>query len=196
MAICTWAHADGWVGVGAELFANMATTGDVPAVVYGLGRENETIYIKGEELQAFLRNLKSGLLATTVFELHEGKKVQKAIVKDIQYHRTTYAVEHIDFVALDSKQPVTVNVPIHVVGVAECPGIKLGGFLRQVLRSLKVRCLPKDIPSEFVIDVQTLNMGDSKRLCDIAIPESVRPMGRMNEVAIVIAKNKAAAAAA
>jgi large subunit ribosomal protein L25 len=164
--------------------------GDVPAVIYGRGRENENIVVKGIELQAILRNLESGLLATTVFELHDGKKVHKAIVKEIAYHRATYAVEHIDFAVLDDTQPITLNVPIHINGLAECPGIKLGGFLRQVLRTLKVSCLPKDIPSKFTLDVGALNMTEAKRLSDIEMPASVRPMGRMNEVAVVIAKGK------
>lgn len=167
--------------------------GNVPAVIYGFGRENEMITVSGSELQAILRNLKSGLLSTTLFELHDGKKVQKAIVKDIHYHRVSYAVTHIDFVAVQDNQPVTVNVPIQVEGAADCAGIKLGGFLRQVLRTLKVSCLPKDIPSEFVFDVRELNVGESKRLSDLPIPSSVRPLGRMNEVAVVIAKSKAAA---
>jgi large subunit ribosomal protein L25 len=83
---------------------------------------------------------------------------------------------------------VTVNVPIQILGLADCVGIKLGGFLRQVIRSLKVSCLPKHIPQEFELDVRDLNVGQSKRLSDIAIPGTARPIGRMSEVAVVIAK--------
>jgi len=162
--------------------------GDIPAVLYGRGHQSEMITIKGEEIQAILRTLKSGLLATTVFELHDGKKVHKAIIKDIHYHVAHYGIQHIDFAILDDKQEVTVNVPLQIVGVADCAGIKLGGFLRQVLRSLKVKCLPKHIPQEFVVDIRDLNVMQSKRLSDIAIPENVKPLARMTEVAVVIAK--------
>lgn len=165
--------------------------GNIPGVIYGKGKPNEPVYVKGDEFNAVLRNMKGGLLATTVFELHEGNQRRKAIVKDIQYHRASYAIEHLDFAAVDDKQPVTVNVPIQVVGAADCPGIKLGGFLRQVIRALKVTCLPKDIPSEFVVDISKMNIAESLRLSDIQIPHAVRPLGRMNEVAVVIAKAKA-----
>lgn len=164
--------------------------GDIPGVLYGVKQEVQSIYIKGEELQAIFRTMKPGLLPTTIFTLTDEKgKSHQAIVKDIHYHPTSYAVEHIDFVLLDSDTPVTVNVPIMVLGAAECPGIKLGGFLRQVIRTLKVKCLPKNIPQQFALDIQDLQITQSKRLSDIVIPSSVRPMAKkMDEVAIVIAK--------
>jgi large subunit ribosomal protein L25 len=162
--------------------------GNIPGIIYGQGHQNETIWIKGDEIQAILRNLKSGLLATTSFELHDGKKTYKAIIKDIHYHVANYAIQHIDFAVLDSHRELTVNVPITILGLADCVGVKLGGFMRQVIRTLKVKCLPKNIPSEFELDIRDLNVAQSKRLSDIAIPDSVRPMGRMNEVAVVIAK--------
>jgi large subunit ribosomal protein L25 len=159
--------------------------GNVPAVLYGQGLENETVVVDGNELRTVLRNMKSGLLATTVFHLSNGKK---AIVKEIQYHPVSYAILHLDLALISDDRPVTVNVPLQVVGAADCVGIKLGGFLRQVIRTLKVECLPKHIPQEFTIDVRDLNVNQAKRLSDLAIPSTVRPLGRMNEVAVVIAK--------
>jgi len=162
--------------------------GKVPAILYGHNEPGTPIYINGEEIQALLRNMKQGLLATTIFELHDGQKHHKAIIKDIQYHVATYAVEHIDFAILSDKVPVTVKVPIQIQGAADCVGVKLGGFLRQVIRTLKVSCLPKDIPQEFTVDVRNLNITQSVRLSEIAVPSSVRPLGRMNEVAVIIGK--------
>lgn len=166
--------------------------GNIPAVLYGLGRDVEKVIVKGDEFQAILRNLPQGQLATTTFELHYNGKVQKAIVKDIQYNVASYQVEHIDFVLLSDGQRVTVNVPIQITGIAECQGVKLGGTLRQVIRTLKVSCLPKDIPHEFQIDIRELNIMQSKRLSEIAMPANVRPLALMNEVAVVIAKGKVA----
>jgi len=163
--------------------------GNVPGILYGLKQEVQNIYIKGEELQAIFRSMKPGLLPTTVFTLEDGAKSCQAIVKDIHYHPTTYAVEHIDFVVLEANTPVNINVPIVVLGAADCPGVKLGGFLRQVIRTLKVHCLPKDIPQQFTLDVQSLQVSEAKRLSDIVVPARVRPMAKsMNEVAVVIAK--------
>lgn len=162
--------------------------GHVPGVLYGIGQPNQNICVSNEELQAILRNMKAGLLATTIFELHEGQKKLKAIIKEVQYHPTSYAVTHIDFAMISDEKPVTVNVPIQAVGVADCPGVKLGGFLRQAIRSIKVKCLPKHIPQEFVVDVRDMNIGQAKTLSDLTIPDNVTPMAKMNEVVMVVAK--------
>lgn len=162
--------------------------GNIPAVLYGSGASVEKLVVKGEEFSAILRNLKQGLLPTTLFELDFDGKKHQAVIKDIQYHAVTYAVEHIDFYLLSKDKPVSVNVPIQILGIAECSGIKLGGTLRQVIRSLKVSCLPQHIPSEFQLDVRELNIAQSKRLSDISIPSNVKPLAQMNEVAVVVAK--------
>ncbi len=162
--------------------------GSIPAVIYGLDQPVQPIFIKKDEMETFLRQMKPGLLATSVFELHDGHKAHKAIIKEVQYHRSTYAIEHIDFALVNDKVPVTVNVPIQIAGLGDCVGVKLGGFVRQSIRSLKVSCFLKDIPQEFTIDVRDMQIAQTKRLSDISIPAGVKPIAKMNEVAVVIAK--------
>ena len=60
--------------------------------------------------------------------------------------------------------------------------------MRQAIRTLKVSCLPKDIPQEFSLDIREMNIADSKTLRDIPIPDRVRPLVGLREVAVVIAK--------
>lgn len=167
---------------------NLRRQGRVPGVLYGVNQENQNISFSLEELQIIFRKIRAGSLSTTVFELEDQGKVYKALVKEVQYHPATYAVLHADFVILSDKDPVNVNVPIQIQGLADCVGVKLGGFMRQVIRSLKVKCLPSDIPQEFTVDVRDMGVADSKRLSDISLPANVRPLAKMNEVAVVIAK--------
>lgn len=162
--------------------------GNIPAILYNANGAGTPVFVKGDDLKSILRNLKPGLLSTTVFEVTLDGKVLKAIIKDVQYHVATYDIEHLDFLQLTDDQPVTLNVPIQMVGVADCAGVKLGGFIRQVIRSLKVTCLPKDIPQEFAVDVRELGLAQAKRLSDIEIPANVKPRAQMNEVAVIIGK--------
>ena len=109
-------------------------------------------------------------------------------MKDIQYNITSYDVIHLDFQEVSDKKRVSVNVPVHIVGGADSPGVKLGGVVRHVIRYLRVNCLPSQIPSELTINVSELEIGQTKRLRDIVLPEGVRPMAKMDEVVVVIAK--------
>ena len=161
---------------------------DIPAVIYQNGKPGESVTVIGSEFHAVLRGLKKGYLPTTIFELDLDGKKNKAIVKDIQYHPTTYQVLHLDFLVLSDDSTVDVKVPISFEGQADCVGIKLGGFLRPVIRHVRVRCLPKDIPSDFKVDIRSLAIGQTKRIRDIEMSEAIRSLVKPEEVILVIAK--------
>lgn len=163
--------------------------GNIPVAIYSRGNPTETLAVSGSEMQSLIRSIPKGMLSTKVLTLvAEDNKERKVIVKDIQYHPSTYEILHMDFEELKEDVPVNVNVPIVCTGVMECVGIKLGGVLRQVIRQLKVRCLPKDIPTSFEMDVSKLRRQQSKRLADLSIPPNVRPIANMSEVAVAIVK--------
>lgn len=163
--------------------------GLIPAVIYHRSKPAETISIDATEFGSILRNVIPGRLSTSVFTLTDAKgKTRKAILKDIQYNPINYAVIHLDFEELIDDVTVNVKVPVECIGAAESSGIKLGGYLRQVMRYIRVNCLPKDIPQFFQLDVKEMSMNDKKRVKDIQIPNTVRPLTKLNEVVVVIAK--------
>lgn len=163
--------------------------GKVPVVIYSRGKANENGYVNREDIDTVLRNLESGYLPTTVFLLKDkaGKK-RKSIVKDIQYQVTSYDVNHIDFLELSENNNVDVKVPVEFTGAQECLGVKAGGFLRQVMRHVPVRCLPKHIPSHFTIDVKDLEIMHAKRIKDLALPSHVLPLVQPNDVIVTVIK--------
>lgn len=163
--------------------------GLIPCAIYQKGKEAEVVAVRDDEFSAHLRGLVPGRLATTIFLLEDknGKK-RKAILKEIQYEPTTYKVRHLDFEELHDDVIVKIKVPIEFTGVADCIGVKLGGVVRQVIRHLRVACLPKDIPSVFTMDIRNMQLAESKRLSDLTIPETVRPIAVLKEVAVVITK--------
>lgn len=162
--------------------------GKIPAVLYGSAGSPESISIKADEMAAALRQVPPRLLATTLFKLEEEGKEILAIIKEIQRHPVSSNILHIDFQRVKENEDVTVNVPIQIANMADSVGFKLGGFVRQPIRSLKVRCKLKDLPKEFTLDILNLGISEVLRLSDIAIPEGVKPIAKMNEVAVVIAK--------
>jgi len=163
--------------------------GMIPAIVYRRGKESDLLTIDQAEYDALLRSIPQGRLSTTVLSLadEEGNEI-KAIVKDIQYHVTSYDVLHIDLEELIPDVKVKVNVPIEFDGAIDCVGVKLGGVVRQVIRKVRVHCLPNDIPDVFRLNIKELAIGQYKKLKDIMIPEEVRPIANLDEVVVVIAK--------
>lgn len=169
--------------------AKLRREGFIPAIVYVRGKAAEGFAVPANEFKAALRSLTPGRLSTTVFTLVDEKgKERRAIVKDIQYKVTNYDILHLDFEELLTDHKVNVKVPIECIGQMECVGIKLGGVLRQVIRYARVRCLPKDMPEFFELDIRELQMQQYKKLVDLNMPETLRPLDDLNQVAAVIVK--------
>jgi large subunit ribosomal protein L25 len=163
--------------------------GYIPAILYVRGSAAETLSINSTEFSALLRKLQKGRLSTSVFELaDETGSVKKALVKDIHYNPVSYDVIHLDFEELIDDVKINVKIPIECIGAADCAGVKLGGVVRQVIRALRVRCYPADIPPYIPLDVKSLKMWETKRLSDLELSPAVRPLADLNEVAVTIAK--------
>lgn len=163
--------------------------GYIPAVMYVRGQSSETITVSESEFSSLLRKISKGRLSTSVFELtNESKVTKKAIIKDITYDPVTYNVIHLDFEELIDGVKISLNVPIECVGTADCQGVKQGGVIRQVIRALRISCLPSDIPEVFQLDVKNLGLFEAKRLADIELSPALRPQADLKEVAVTIAK--------
>ena len=151
-------------------------------------RALKDIFVKGQEFAAIMRYIEKNHLSNTCFQLNLDGTNYKAVVKGIQYQKTTYQPLHIDFLLAGDEDFVNVAIPITCINAIDCVGIKLGGVLRTVIRSLLVRCKLKDIPKHFMLDVKEMNIGGNKKLADIELPANVTPLLPMNEVAITNAK--------
>lgn len=162
--------------------------GLIPAILYSKGGKGESLTVSEAEFSAILRTLKDGGLSNTIITLNFEGKDRAVIVKGIQYQITSYNVIHLDFEELHENTKVRLRIPIRLVGERDCIGIQQGGVLRPVIRHINVECLPKDIPSDFTIDVRKLEMKGKRRLNDIVISENVRPLANLSEVAVVVAK--------
>ena len=143
--------------------------GRVPAVVYGLSQDPVSIDVDWPELR---RVLTTDAGVNAVIHLEFGGEKQMSIVKDIQRHPVRRDVTHIDFLRIDPKQDVTVDVPVVMVGEAK-EVTDADGMVDQNMFSLSVSAAPDNIPNELEIDISDLTVGDSKRVGDIFLPIGV-----------------------
>ena len=74
---------------------------------------------------------------------------------------------------MDTK--ITLKVPIVFVGQAE--GVRAGGVLNQTLTELEISCLPSHIPQNIEVNVTHLNIGDTIRLDQITLDETLELIG-------------------
>lgn len=90
-----------------------------------------------------------------------------AILKDIQFHPVKDSIMHMDFYQVTEDKPIVMNVPVKLVGLAS--GVKAGGKLEQILRTLKVKALYTQMPQKIEVDVTKLIIGKTIKVGDINI---------------------------
>ena len=88
----------------------------------------------------------------------EGKH-HTAVMKEIQFHPTTDAILHIDFFEINEEKPLSIGIPVHLVGLAQ--GIRDGGRMNLSIRKIEVRAPFRQIPEQLDIDVTNLRIGKS-----------------------------------
>ena len=139
--------------------------GRIPCVLYG-----------GDEVTHFsvAFNDVRDLIYTPDFKLAEislDGKIQKAILKDTQFHPVSDDIRHIDFLRLVEGAPIKVEVPVRFKGVS--PGVKVGGKLQQKLRRVKIKTTPDNLIDELHVDISSLELGDSVRVRDIEAVDNI-----------------------
>ena len=109
---------------------------------------------------------------TTVIELgmSDGKECM-ALIRDVQRHLLTQNIRHIDFYQVLKGHKIKVEIPIRVINKELAPGIKEGGLLNQITRSLSVEIKPRDIPEDIVVDIAELMIGGEIFIKDLTLPE-------------------------
>jgi len=143
--------------------------GRIPAVVYGDNQEAFTLSIDAKQLQTAIHSERR---RNALITLQVDKDSHPVLVKEIQRNVITRAIIHVDFHRVSLKQKVEASVPVHVKG--EAPGVKLGGgVLEHLVREVRVRCLPTEIPASLDADVSALQIGNALRVKDLKVPEGV-----------------------
>ncbi len=139
--------------------------GRVPAVIYGSGRETESLSLQSAEFDRILQRIAGG---STIIDLQvEGTEV-RVLIREIQRHPTRKTVTHVDFLEVHAGEALTLEVPLALVGTPD--GVRNGGgVLEQFLREIEIEVLPKDIPERVKVDVEALTIGDSLHVADITV---------------------------
>jgi len=77
----------------------------------------------------------------------------------------------VDFLLLDEKKPVTIEIPIKLTGSST--GVKAGGKLVQKLRKLRIKALPKDHLDAIEVSIEGLEVGKSVKVSEINLPNLI-----------------------
>lgn len=180
--------AEGRARTGSGVLKQMRREGYVPAVVYGGGAENQNVKIHAKTFRDMLNASVSDSILVNL-DLDGGGQ-QLAFLQDIQQNAITGQYLHIDFLAVNENTAINANLPLEFTGEAE--GVKAGGLLEQLLYTLEVSCLPKDLPEDIKADVTHLKVGEALHIGDMTFADGVKPVLNDDVVVAIVAKTRQA----
>jgi large subunit ribosomal protein L25 len=138
----------------------------VPAVVYGPRTSPLPIAVPVKRLEKVLQDTgrEARLIQLTV-EGDSQNTPRHVLIREMQVHPVRRQFLHVDFYEVSMDQPIVTEVPVELVG--EPIGIKMGGMLNLLRRTLSVRCLPGEIPEKVSIEVSGMDVGDTLHVSDL-----------------------------
>ena len=155
-------------------------SGAIPAVVYGKDVPSTSVVVSASDFTRLYREVGKN----HVFTLSVEKKAHPVLIQELQKHPVTGRPLHIDFLTIDMKSKIHVQIEIKLIGVS--PAVIAGGQAHQTLHTLDVKCLPADVIDAFEIDISKIDhIGKTLHVSDMIIDTKKFDILSHAEVAVV-----------
>ncbi|MDU2109184.1 MAG: 50S ribosomal protein L25 [Peptoniphilus rhinitidis] len=141
----------------------LRANGEIPGVLYSKGEDAKLLSgLEKDLLKAFSEEGYSN-----IFEIEVDGETISVLFKEVQMHHIKNSMVHFDLYEVDMNSELTVEVPVILEGRDD---IRVQpSSLIQVLNEVEVTCLPKYLPSEAVVNVIDMQIGDVVTVADLDI---------------------------
>lgn len=158
-------------GTGKGVARKLRAIGRVPGILYGPSMEPITIDLDEKEVLTLVqRKGLNRIIALTVDDA-PGDKSHICLIKDVQRDVYQQHITHLDLRKLDLNEQVVVTVRLTLEGEAVIRA--KGGIVEQMVRGVRVRTKPNDIPTGFTADIASLRLGQTITIGQVQLPEGV-----------------------
>mmetsp|Transcript_9906 Transcript_9906/g.19446 ORF Transcript_9906/g.19446 Transcript_9906/m.19446 type:complete len:229 (-) Transcript_9906:2105-2791(-) len=168
-----------WVSTtGKYVAAQMRHDGFVPATVQGrgVGGKTEQLIIMTPYVEVEKELGRRGLsLESTLYKLeHEDGSTELVLPRGVKIGNVTRQIASLNFARYDPEVGSEVLMPIDFTDEEICPGIKRGGFLNEVTRSLRMKISGEEIPHALEASLRNLDVGQRLWYKDLEVPNCVQ----------------------
>ena len=156
--------------------------GEIPAVFYGAGKDTTSISVPTVLFKKIWRDAGE----SSAIKIEMGDSDIDSLIHEVQVNPVTGEPIHVDFLAIDMKKKIRVNVPLVFEGISNA--VKSGiGNLVKVLHEVEVEALPNNLPHNLVVDISKLNtLDDQVFVSDIKLPFGVIVIDNPTEVVVSV----------
>ena len=146
--------------------------GMVPGIIYGGKDQNQKISISKKIFKSLVE--KEDFLSNILTLNIEGK-TQNVLPRDITFDVVSDEPVHVDFLRVIKGSKIILEIPVKFINNEKSPGLKRGGVLNIVRRKVELKCPTENIPTELIVDLEGVDIGESFKISSIKLPENVTP---------------------
>jgi len=166
--------------VGKQTSKQARRMGKVPGIFYMHGEDSVPVSVDAKQLFNVIRT--EGSIIDLNFT---GGDKKKCIIREVQWDPIYVRPMHVDFLGIKLTEKIEVEVPIRLTGTPV--GVKLnGGIMQQIVRVLRIECLPADIPEHIDIDVSHLDIGHNVRVENLQLERVKVLLDPSQTIAVVL----------
>jgi large subunit ribosomal protein L25 len=159
-------------GVGKGAARTARREGKVPGVIYGGGKEPQTISV---DFNTLLTRLRQGKFLSTLLNVKVDGVDNRVICRGVQRNVVKDLPTHVDFLRLSEKSQINLFIPVEFINRETCPGLKRGGVLTVVRNEVELVVVAGNIPDHLTVDLAGKDVNDTIHISDITLPAGARP---------------------
>ena len=150
----------------------LRVNGSIPAIVYGGKEANQKISLNTKKIKLLIQ--KENFLSNMITINIDGK-TESVLPREVMYNVITDEPIHIDLLRIIKGAKIILEIPVKFINHAKSPGLKRGGVLNIVRRKVELKCPTERIPTELIVDLENVDIGESFKISSIKLPENVTP---------------------
>lgn len=150
-------------GVGKNKVDKLRAEKLIPSVIYAKGKDSENLVLDAKEFDKVY--LSAG--TSNIIKLSIDGADKPVLIKEVQKHPFKNQYIHVDFYGVDMTEKMRVVIPIVLENrdsIRVQPSV-----LMQLVNEVEVECLPADLPSEALVNVENMQIGDTLLVKDLDI---------------------------
>jgi len=166
---------------GRGVARRLRADGQIPASLYGQGKAR-SIAVSEIDFRTVNREIGGG---AAVIELTDEKgETALSLVQEIQRDAVKNIINHIDFQEIERGHAFTTHIPVHLVGEADCVGVKDGGVIDHKTHDVDIRCRPSKLPDHVEVDISKLEVGEAIHISELPELDGVEFLGEPIRVVV------------
>ena len=167
---------------GSAACRRLRWSGQVPGNLYGHNAPPTAVVIDADALMPVLQS------GTKVVDVELDGKVDKAVVREIQWDTFGRSIQHFDLLRVDPNERVNIVVPLELKGTA--PGVLMGGVLEQPMHSITIDCLAYQIPDSIQVRIANLELGKAIHVSELILPDGVHAQAAADAIVVHVVQPK------